>query len=60
MKLKLLLKIISFLGLFLTVIPSFFVFINKIDINTDKILMLIGTAVWFIISPFWINKEAKT
>lgn len=60
MKLKLLLRIVSYIGLCLTLIPSFFVFIDKIDIGTNKILMLIGTVVWFIISPFWINKEAKT
>ncbi len=59
MKLKLLFKIISFIGLLLTLLPSYFVFIGKIDLNTDKLLMLIGTVVWFLISPFWINKEEK-
>ncbi len=57
MKLKLLLKVISFAGLVLTVLPSFFVFNNIITLDTDKFLMLIGTLIWFIVSPFWMNKK---
>lgn len=59
MKLKLLLKLLSAIGFILTILPSFFVFNNIIDLNTDKLLMFIGTIIWFSSSPFWMNKGAK-
>jgi len=57
---KILLKIISFAGLLLTLIPSFLVFSGRMDLNSNKLLMLIGTLLWFIFSPFWINKSKQT
>lgn len=59
MKLKLLLKLLSAIGFILTILPSFFVFNNTIDLNTDKLLMFIGTIIWFSSSPFWMNKGAE-
>ncbi len=59
MELKLLLKIISTLGLILTIAPSFFVFNNLIELSTDKLLMFVGTAIWFLSSPLWMNKKNK-
>jgi high-affinity Fe2+/Pb2+ permease len=53
---KSLLKGISLLGLLLTVVPSFLVFNGIIDINLHKTLMLIGTFLWFIPAPFWMNR----
>ncbi len=52
-------KIISALGLMLTVIPSFFVLNEVIDIEVYKGLMLIGTFLWFGAAPFWIFKNGK-
>jgi hypothetical protein len=52
-------KIISFLGLGLTLIPSFFVFNNSISLDSAKILMFVGSLVWFIATPNWINKESS-
>ena len=53
---KVLLMILSYLGLGLTILPSFFVFIKMIDFNDHIVLMLIGTIVWFCTSPFWMNR----
>ena len=53
------LKIISYLGLILTLTPSFFVFNKAIELNTGKYLMLIGTILWFTTCPFWIGKKEK-
>ncbi len=53
-----LLKIISILGLLLTLLPSFFVFMNLIDFELNKTLMLIGSILWFASFPFWIDKPA--
>lgn len=57
MKSKLLLKVISFAGLILTIAPSFFVFNNNISLGLGKTLMLVGTIVWFIIAPLWMNRR---
>ena len=54
-----LLKIASIIGLALTLFPSFFVFANIIDNEFNKNLMLIGTVLWFVTSPFWLNKFSK-
>ena len=56
---KLSLKTISFLGLILTLIPSFFVFNGYIELSTGKYLMLLGTILWFTTCPFWIGKNKK-
>ena len=50
-------KITSFAGLFLTLVPSFLVFTGIIELNTNKILMIIGTAMWFFTVPFWMNRK---
>lgn len=53
------LKIISYLGLILTVVPSFLVFAGVIELSFHKTLMLIGTLLWFLTAPFWMNKEKQ-
>lgn len=55
--LKTVLKIISFAGLLLTLIPSFLVFLNGMKLDTNKHLMLLGTLLWFVTTPFWMNKS---
>lgn len=53
---KTLLKILSAIGLILTLLPSFLVFAGVIEFDTHKLLMLIGTILWFATAPFWMNK----
>ena len=48
------LKLISFTGLGLTVIPSFLVFAGRIAWGTHATLMLVGTVLWFASAPFWM------
>lgn len=52
------LKIVSYIALLLTVIPSILVFTGTIELETHKLLMLFGTIVWFLTAPFWLNKKA--
>lgn len=52
-----LLKILSFAGLGLTVVPAFFVFAGTISWDTHALLMLVGTLLWFGTSPFWVKHE---
>jgi len=56
---KAFLKILSAIGLILTLAPSFMVFSGTISLDMDKWLMLIGTIIWFFTAPFWMNKKAE-
>lgn len=52
-----LLKLLSFVGLGLTVVPAFLVFADVIVWETHATLMLVGTILWFATSPFWIQED---
>ncbi len=54
---KTLTKVLSYVGLALTVIPSFFVFAGNMTWQTHADLMLGGTVLWFVTAPFWIKKQ---
>ncbi len=54
---KTLVKLISVVGLGLTIVPAFLVFFHKITLQNHYHLMLIGTIVWFVSAPFWMNKK---
>jgi hypothetical protein len=49
--------IISFIGLAMTIIPSFLVLIGEASMDQNKNFMLIGTLLWFGTVPFWMNKK---
>jgi hypothetical protein len=53
---KILIKVISYIALALTIIPSFLVFNGTSTLETNKMLMLIGTIIWFVTAPIWMNK----
>ena len=53
---KLLIKSISYIGLGLTLIPSLLVFAGNISFDSSKMLMFIGTIIWFVSAPSWMNK----
>ncbi len=55
-----LLKVLSFLGLGLTVGPAFFVFAGVATWGTHATLMLIGTVLWFATAPFWMKSPDPT
>lgn len=52
---KIILKILSVLGLLFTVIPSVLVFYTVIDKQTHFVLMVIGFVLWFGSAPFWMK-----
>ncbi|MCI0698981.1 hypothetical protein L0337_44140 [candidate division KSB1 bacterium] len=52
-----LLKLLSFIGLGLTVIPAFLVFAQIIKWNAYLAMMTVGTLLWFFTAPFWMKKE---
>jgi hypothetical protein len=55
---NIILKMISFIGLGLTIIPSILVFTGVISFDAHITLMIIGMLCWFLTAPFWINKVA--
>ena len=54
-----LLKLISYIGLILTVVPSFLVFSGVIELSFHKSLMFAGMLMWFLTAPFWMNKNEE-
>jgi len=54
---KNILKIGSFIGLGLTVIPAVFVFYGTLTWDTHAMLMAIGALLWFATAPFWLLKD---
>jgi high-affinity Fe2+/Pb2+ permease len=57
---RIILIAISIVGLILTILPAFLVFANKIDLQLNKTLMLIGTILWFIAAPIWMREKKKS
>ena len=55
---KLALKILSYCGLALTLLPSIGVFNGWIDLKTHFSLMVIGMILWFGSAPFWIKSKS--
>ncbi|MFC2136975.1 hypothetical protein ACFLTE_02255 [Bacteroidota bacterium] len=55
---KTLLKILSFLGLCFTFIPSVFVLNGTISMQNHKNLMLIGVILWFLTAPIWMKSKS--
>lgn len=55
---KKLLKIISFLGLGFTFLPSVFVLKGWISLENHFSLMIIGMILWFSTSPFWMKSKS--
>ena len=56
---KLVLKIISYVGIGLTIIPSILFLMDKIELPQLKWYMLIGVFMWFGSAVFWVGKGKK-
>lgn len=52
-----LLKLISAVGLALTVVPALLVFAGLLTWSTHATLMIIGMVIWFLTAPFWMGDE---
>ncbi len=56
---KLLIKLISYTGLVLTLVPALLVFAGIINLNSFKVLLILGGLMWFTTAPFWVNKRSE-
>lgn len=53
-----LLKLISILSIsVLILLAGILLFLGQIGADIMKILMLIGTLIWFVTTPFWMKEE---
>ncbi|WP_181858106.1 hypothetical protein [Polaribacter sp. WD7] len=41
----------------LILLASILSFLGTIEANSVKTLMLVGTILWFIVTPFWMKEE---
>ncbi len=51
-----LLKILSYTGLALTVVPAVLVLAGIISWRAHAVLMLVGAALWFSTASFWMGR----
>jgi len=54
---RILLILLSLLGLVLTVVPSFFVLTQRMTWTLHTQLMFVGMILWFVTAPFWIKTD---
>lgn len=54
---KLILQIISFIGLVLSIIPAFLLFGEMLAKDTYLQLMIVGMVLWFGTALFWIKPD---
>ena len=52
-------KIVSYLGLLLTVVPSALLLADNQLSDRYKLLATIGMVLWFVTAPFWVNKSTS-
>ncbi|MGF7140593.1 hypothetical protein [Roseimarinus sediminis] len=55
---KTLLKIISLIGLILTIVPSILVLNGIVELKTHFNLMLVGMILWFSTAIFWMKSPS--
>jgi high-affinity Fe2+/Pb2+ permease len=56
---KNLVKLISYVGLALSIVPAILVFQQSISADTCKMFMAAGTLMWFTTAPSWMNKAEE-
>lgn len=54
---RILLILISIVGLILTIVPSILVFVQQISLEAHKQLMLVGMILWFSTAFFWMKEQ---
>ena len=54
------LKILGRVGLLLTILPALLLTVDAIDLQTTKLVMIIGTVLWLGMAPLVqkLNKQA--
>jgi len=54
---KTVLRLVSYLGLALSVIPPLLLWAGRIEMSTNRVLLNVGMCLWFGTAIFWIKRE---
>jgi len=54
---KLVLSIISYAALVLLLLPSILFLSGKMELESMKMLMLVATVLWYVVTPLWMEKK---
>ncbi len=52
-------RIASFVALVVTLTPCLLYFVGAIGHDAVKLVTLIGTIAWFIVTPMWMGRESS-
>lgn len=55
---KAILKVFSYVGLALSLIPGLLVFAGRIELETSKNILIAGMLMWFLTAIFWIERTS--
>lgn len=50
-------SLISLIALSLTLLPSLLFYTGSLDLDQVKDLCLVGTIIWFVVTPFWLGRR---
>ena len=53
----LVLRLISYTGLVLSILPAILVYLGRLDHATHTTLMVVGMVMWFGAAVFWIKPD---
>lgn len=56
---RILLQIISLIGLLMTIVPPILFFQGNISHIQQNWYMAVGTLIWFLSAIFWLGKKSK-
>lgn len=51
------LQTVSWIALAMTILPSCWFYLGKMDLDLQKWVMLIATIVWFLVTPLWMGRQ---
>ena len=57
---RILLQIISAIALVMTVLPSLIYFSGNMELATVKWLLIVASVVWFVATPFWMDRKKES
>lgn len=55
---KTILSIISYAALALLTVPSILYLADSLSLERMKLLMLLATVLWFVVTPLWMDRKA--
>jgi hypothetical protein len=53
------LRIVSWVALSATILPSILSWLGVLNLNVVSHIALVGTIVWFAVTPFWMDREPE-